>query len=228
MSEARLGWVMSLMLALAACGIGRPVRQPTTYTLQPTLPESGSLAARRPESLRVGRVRVASAFAGAALVYRTSDVQLISDPYHQFITEPGMMLGDQMADWLDRSGPFRTVARPDSSQPAYYVLEATVTEIYGDFRPRQAPAAVLAMQFTLIDESGVRPRSVFEQVIARRVDIPQAVPDALVRGYAGALTEILAELTADLQGPSARYAPRQDLGNLRPSEPKARSADSRR
>jgi len=207
MSKARLAWVMSLLLALAACGIGRPIRPPTTYALQLPLPDQGPSVARRPQALRVGNVRIAQAYAGAALVYRTSDVQLISDPYHQFITEPDVMLADQVASWLERCGPFATVARPGSSQPAYYVLEASVTELYGDFRPRQTPAAVLAMQFTLIDESGVRPRSVFERVIARRVELPRAAPDALVRGYATALTDILAELTTGLQAGIASYRP---------------------
>jgi cholesterol transport system auxiliary component len=74
-----------------------------------------------------------------------------------------------------------------------------VTELYGDFRPGRAPAAVLAVQFALIDQTGARPKAVLERSIARRIDIPQASPDALVRGYGDALAEILAELSTDLQ-----------------------------
>ena len=53
------------------------------------------------------------------------------------------MLGNRMAEWLDRAGPFKTVAQPGSARPARYVLEATVAELYGDFREGKSPAAVL-------------------------------------------------------------------------------------
>jgi len=198
MSDARLAFPACAALALAACSIGKPIPAPNTYVVQPPAPDSVPAAASGTESLRVGNVRVAAAYAGNALVYRTDEVRFTSDPYSRFIAEPGMMLGDQMAAWLARSGRF-AVAGPESTLPAHYLLEATVTELYGDFRPGRAPAAVLAVQFALIDHSGARPKAVLERSIARRVDLPQASPDALVRGYGDALAQILAELSTDLQ-----------------------------
>jgi uncharacterized lipoprotein YmbA len=199
MSAARAACAASLVLALASCSIGKPIPQPTTYAVELPAPAGAPAVTRRPESLRIGNVRVAAAYAGSALIYRTDDVRLTADPYNQFITEPGAMFADQMAAWLDREGPFKTVSRTESTRPTYYILEATVTELYGDFRPRQTPAAVLAIQFTLLDQSGTRPRAVLERIIVRRVDLPHASPDALLRGYNTALTEILSELTTALQ-----------------------------
>jgi cholesterol transport system auxiliary component len=149
--------------------------------------------------LRIGNVRVAAEFAGNALVYRVDDVRLISDPYSRFIAEPGAMFGDQMAEWLGRAGLFTTVLDPESTLGARYLLEAIITELYGDFRPGRAPAAVLAAQFALIDQSGPHQQAVLQRVIARRVELPRASPDALVRGYGEALTEILGELSTELQ-----------------------------
>jgi hypothetical protein len=126
------------------------------------------------------------------------EVRFTSDPYSRFIADPGTMLGDQMAAWLGRTGRF-AVAGPESTLPAHYLLEATVTELYGDFRPERAAAAVLAVQFALVDQTGARPKAVLERSIARRVDLPRASPDALVRGYGDALAQILAELSTDLQ-----------------------------
>jgi cholesterol transport system auxiliary component len=199
MSAARITLAACAALALAACSIGKPIPQPNTYVVQPLAPKGGPSLASRPESLRIGNVRVAAAYAGNSLVYRTGDVQFTSDPYNRFIAEPGAMLGDQMAAWLGRAGPFGTVTEPESTRPAHYVLEATVAELYGDFRPGRVPAAVLTMQFALIDQTGARPKAVLERTIARRVDLPRASPDALVRGYGDALAELLSELSADLQ-----------------------------
>jgi cholesterol transport system auxiliary component len=146
----------------------------------------------------MGHVRVAAAYAGNALVYRMDEVRYASDPHHAFKAEPGAMLGNRMAEWLEHAGPFTTVAQPGSVQPATYILDATVIELYGDFRQGSRPAAVLAVQFALIDQSGVRPRLVHERTIASRVELSQASPDALVRGYGDALAEILSQLVADL------------------------------
>jgi uncharacterized lipoprotein YmbA len=197
MSDTRLAFPACAALALAACSIGKPIPVPDTYVVQPPAPEAPSVASAT-ESLRIGNVRVAAAYAGNALVYRMDEVRFTSDPYSRFIAEPGTMLGDQIAAWLARTGRF-AVAGPESTLPAHYLLEATVTELYGDFRPGRAPAAVLAVHFALIDQTGARPKAVLERSIARRIDLPQASPDALVRGYGDALAQVLAELSTDLQ-----------------------------
>jgi len=198
MSRKRLALVACAAVTLAACSIGKPIPQATTYVVDPPMAARSTSAARRPEALRMGNVRVAAAYAGNALVYRLDDVQYTSDPYHAFIAEPGAMLGNRMAEWLDRTGPFETVAQPGSTRPVAYVLEATVTELYGDFREGKSPAAVLAVQFALIDQAGARPKVVHECTIARRVDLPQASPDALVRGYGKGLAEILSQFVSEL------------------------------
>jgi len=198
MKGARLAFPACAALALVACSIGKPIPAPNTYVVQPPAPERTSSVASDTESLRVGNVRVAGAYAGSALVYRMDDVQFTSDPYSRFIAEPATMLGDQMAVWLAGTGWFAVVG-PESALPARYLLETTVTELYGDFRPGREPAAVLAMQFSVLDQTGARPKGVLERSIARRVDLPRASPDALVRGYGDALAQILTELSTDLQ-----------------------------
>jgi len=199
MSDARLAVAACATLALAACSIGKPIPQANTYLVQAPLPERVPSVAAPLESVRIGNVRVAAAYSGEALVYRGDEVRFISDPYSRFISEPGAMLADQMAAWLGHAGIFRTVTGPESTGQAHYVLEATITELYGDFRPGKVPAAVLAVQFALIDHSGGRPKVVLERAISRRVDLPSESPDALVRGYGDALGQILSELSTDLQ-----------------------------
>ena len=206
---------MGVVLSLAGCAIGRPLPRPTAYIVDPPpMTETRPAAVRRAGTLRMGNVRVAAAYGGNALVYRMDEVQYTSDPYHVFKAEPGAMLGNQMAEWLDHAGPFETVAQPGSAQPAGYVLDATVIELYGDFREGHTAAAVLAVQFALIDQAGVRPRVVYERTIASRVELPRASPDALVRGYGAALAEILSRLMPDLGAvspPDRRAAAVQSL-----------------
>jgi cholesterol transport system auxiliary component len=198
----RLAFKLYACVIIAGCSIGKPIPQPTTYVIE--LPVAAPAAARRPETLRMANVRVAAAFAGDGLVYRLDEVQYTSDPYNAFIAEPGAMLGNRMAAWLDREGPFKTVTQPGSITPAQYVLEATVTELYGDFREGRPPAAVMTVQFVLIDEAAASPKVVHERTIASRVDLPQVSPDALVRGYGKALAEILSQLVPELSAENVK------------------------
>ncbi len=183
---------------IAGCSLGKAVPQTTMYVIASPAAAALPPVRRIAETLRVGNVRVAGPFAGDALVYRFSDVRYSSDPYHAFVSDPGEMLGGRVAEWLDRAGGFRAVAQPGSARPAAYVLEIMVAELYGDFRAGRAPAAVLAMQFALIDQAGPRPALRYEGSISRSIDLPQAAPEDLVRGYGKALAEILAQLSAEL------------------------------
>jgi len=191
-------------LILAACSIGRPIPQPTTYVVDVPADSARPIVRRRPETLRIGNVGVAASYAGSALVYRLDEVRYATDPYHAFVADPGAMIGNQIAQWLDHSGPFSTVAQPGSTQPAPYVLDATVVELYGDFREGSAPAAVLTVQFALIEQISVRPKVVYERTLTRRIDLPKASPDALVLGFGTALSGILSQLAGDLDAQGAQ------------------------
>lgn len=184
-------------LVVTACAIGKPAPNVTTYVVDPPDPPVAP-ASRRPHGLRMGNVRVAPPFADNALVYRVDDVRFTPDFYHAFIAEPGPMLGASMAEWLDRAGPFKTVSQPGGPVSAPYALEAVVTELYGDFRPGRTPAAVMTVQFTLVDLTAASPAVILERFIGRRIDLPEASPDALVRGYGQALAEILTELSKQI------------------------------
>jgi cholesterol transport system auxiliary component len=209
MSVLIIGIVIGVVLTVAASAIGKPLPRPTTYIVNPPMTETRRAAAGRAGTLRMGNVRVTAPYGGNALVYRLDEVQYTSDPYHAFKADPGAMLGNRMAEWLDHAGPFETVAQLGRAQPAAYVLDATVIELHGDFRGGRSPAAVLAVQFALIDQCGVRPQLIYERTIASRVELPHALPDALVRGYGEALAEILSQLMPDLSAVSRRIIRRR-------------------
>jgi cholesterol transport system auxiliary component len=197
MNTRRLLIAASATLVLAACAVGKPIPQATTFGIEPPPP---TLAlARRPETLRMGRVRVAPAFAGKSMVLRVDAVRYEADYYNAFLAEPADLLGTAMADWLDRAGPFRSVTQPGTKTPAAYALEATVTQLYGDFRPGLTPTAVMTVQFTLVDLRGVALKVALERTIGRRIALRDATPEELARGYGVALGQILEELAPELK-----------------------------
>lgn len=196
MSTVRIAIAVLLALALAACAVGKPIPQAQTYAID-RLP-AGPPMSRGAVTLRVGKVRVVPAFAGKSLVARVDGVRYTSDFYHAFIAEPGELIGTRLAEWLDTSGPFRSVSQPGTRVPASHALETTVTELYGDFRSESAPTAVMTMQFTLLDLRGTSTVVALEQTLSRRVPLAESSPEALVDGYGEALESILRELAPEL------------------------------
>ncbi|MEG1832442.1 MAG: ABC-type transport auxiliary lipoprotein family protein [Burkholderiaceae bacterium] len=183
---------------LAGCSLSRPMPPVSYYGIEPGSPVRVAAEVQRPESLRIGQVRVAASYAGAELVYRIDEVRFVNDFYHRLMAPPGAMLGNAIAVWLDAAGPMRSVAAPGAAVPSRYVLDLTVNALYGDFRPARTPQAVLRLQATLLDTASANSSALLERTIERSVTLPAASPEALVLGYSRALNEVLTELQPEL------------------------------
>jgi uncharacterized lipoprotein YmbA len=191
--------VVGVALIVSACSIGRSIPTATTYSIEPSPAALAIPKPPHPERLRVERVRVAAAYDRTALVYRLNAVRYVSDPYHTFLADPGPMLSNRIAEWLAAAGLFKAVDAPGGAAPAPWVLEATVTELYGDFEAGgDNPAAVMSIRFTIIDEGSARPKVAYERSLSRRVPVSRAAPEALVSGYGMALADILTQFATDL------------------------------
>jgi cholesterol transport system auxiliary component len=188
---------------LVACAIGRPLPAVTTYNIEPPVAKTELAASRHSERLQVQQVRVAAPYDRLSLVYRMSEVRYVSDPYHAFLADPGPLLCDRIAEWLSEAGLFKAVSGPGDAASAPLVLEATVTELYGDFRPGAEPAAVMSVEFALIDQTSAHQRVIYQRSINRRIRVVSDSPEALVGGYGSALGEILSQLAVDLSTPAA-------------------------
>lgn len=198
MRSRRLLLGACLSFLVGACSIGKPFPQATTYIVSLPADLAKSSSPELQDALRIGGVRVAAPFAGRSLLYRFNEVRYVSDPYQAFGADTAAMLGGRIAEGLDDVGLFRTVLQPGSASPARYVLEVSVTELYGDFREGRSPAAVMSVQFTLVDTAGLRPSLMYERSISRRIPLPRAAPEDLVRGYGTALAGILSQLVSEL------------------------------
>jgi cholesterol transport system auxiliary component len=191
--------VLGVAVIVSACSIGRPLPSVSTYSIEPPLAAPNLPKSPHPQRLRVERVRVAAPYDRTALIYRLSPVRYISDPYHAFLADPGPMLSNRIVEWLGAEGQFKEVDGPGGAAPASWVLEATVTELYGDFEAGDNnPAAVMSIRFTIIDESAAHAKVAYQRSLSQRVTVASASPEALVVGYGKALADMLDQFTTDL------------------------------
>ena len=149
--------------------------------------------------LRVRRFVVAPQYEGRELVYRTGDLQFESDFYHEWFVQPGAVLTQQTLNWLAASGIFQAVLDSGSRLDETLTLEGHVTALYGDYRDKSAPKAVLELRVRVIGENESRPPILFHQDYRQAITVADETPEALVKGLNEELQLILSLLEEDLR-----------------------------
>lgn len=151
--------------------------------------------------LKVRPIQISPAFQGKEMVYRLDDVEYESDYYNAFFVQPASAVSQAVEDWLGRSGVFGHVVDSTSQMQDTHTLEGMVNALYGDFRDRRNPVAVLEMQFFLLRNRDEKFSVVFQKTYTRNVAFPPVKSNAanLAQAYQQGLAEILAELEKDLR-----------------------------
>ena len=190
-----------LAFTLLACA---PTRPPIDTANWLVAPERTGLPRKMqsPLWLKMGAFSVAAPFDTKSLVYRLGDQKYEKDFYNAYIASPSNMFSNATRQWLDQSGIFRlTVAQGTSFFP-FYTLQATIDELYGDYRNK--PEAVVSVQFFLtVTNPNIPTPLITAKRYTQRVALANNLPQTLVLGQQRALAEILQQLEADLFAASA-------------------------
>lgn len=151
--------------------------------------------------LKVRPFKVSPDFQGKDMVYRLGDARFESDYYNAFFVAPAPALAKQTELWLSRSGLFGHVVDSTSQLADTYVLEALVNAVYGDFRDKAHPKAVLEIQFFLLQNAGDSYQVAFSGTYGQAVDFSAKASDAsrLAEAFNEALANTLARFEADLR-----------------------------
>jgi uncharacterized lipoprotein YmbA len=198
-----VGFVLLVLIALTllACA---PTRPPIDTANWLVAPERTGFPRKMqsPLWLKMGAFSVATPFDTKSLVYRVSDQRYEKDFYNAYIATPSSMFSNASRQWLDQSGIFRiTVAQGTSFFP-FYTLQATIDELYGDYRGK--PEAVVSVQFFLtVTNPNLPTPLITAKRYTQRVALTNNLPQTLVLGQQRALADILQQLEADLFAVSA-------------------------
>ena len=149
--------------------------------------------------LAVSDMRVSRRYEGQSFVYRLSDASYESDFYNQFLVAPAALITEEVRKALAQAQIFEHVIGSSTDWEAAYRLQGAVNSLYGDFTDGQTPRAVIEMQFFLTKKTPAGEVILLAESYVKSVPVSARSPDALVKGWDTALTEILNSFIADLK-----------------------------
>ncbi len=191
--------VLSLItstIVIAGCGAKSYEKQ--CYLLDARRAPS-TVASDNQNIVEVRRFTVDPAFSTKGLTYRKGEFEYESDFYNEFLIAPGAMVTEKVRNWLSASGLSRRVLDPGSYVDPTYVLEGNVVGLYGDFRAKSSPKALMEVRVFLLEmKTGAEPAIVFGKTYKSSIAFESEGPDALVRALDRCLVDILTDLEKNL------------------------------
>jgi ABC-type uncharacterized transport system auxiliary subunit len=113
------------------------------------------------------------------------------DPYAQFLVPPADDLEEPLRGYLGDTGRFQAVTESGSALKPNLLVEVSVRQLYGDFRKKRAPAAVLEMSFSFFQAtSELSGAMISQKSYIQTIPIAARTAAALMAGWNEALKRI--------------------------------------
>lgn len=186
-------------VALSAGCLSRPALVKESFAFA-SPPISNSVAKAGPV-LGLRQVFVAPPFDSQAFTYRTGAFSYERDPYAGFLVSPEESLAEPVRTYFRNSGAFAEVSEPQSAVKPQIELEISVTQLYGDFRDRSHPAAILEMRLLAYQNAAEGPsKLILHKDYSSRILLQGRTAAALIAGWNEALRQLCLQAVADLNG----------------------------
>ena len=149
--------------------------------------------------LEVRNFTIDSAFDGKGLIYRTGEMKYETDFYNEFLVSPRSMITEKTRNWLATSRLSQRVLDPGSQINPTHMIEGNITALYGDFRDKTSPKAILEIRIFLLETKvGEEPVSVFGETYKSSIALETNDAESMVNALDKCFGEILANLEEDL------------------------------
>ena len=183
----------------SGCNQGSGPDDPRHYFLMEVQREGNPQTPKQDIILLVRPFTLSPGYHSKELTYRTDSSQYESDYYNQFIIDAGRQIGEQTRLWLTHSEIFAHVVPPGGTMSATHLLEGNITRLYGDFRDKANPQAVMSITFYLLDITSRSPMLISSKTFDISVPITEAKAENVIEAYNEGLKQILGELELSMQ-----------------------------
>jgi cholesterol transport system auxiliary component len=199
-----VAFVLACVCGLTGC-LSRPALNKQTFVFNAPANAAKNVAVGD-RVLGIRSLQIAAPFEGRSLIYRTGEFSYVCDPYAEFLESPAEELMAPMCGWLRSKGDFRAVVEAGSAFKPDTLVEISVSQLFGDFRQTEHPAAILSIRFVFLDApNGVPGKLILEQKYSRSIPLNAPTAAALMEGWNQSLAEILAEVSSDFAQKMERH-----------------------
>lgn len=158
-----------LSLVIAGCFSSTYVKRnqyllnPQTFTLKQIKTHKYSVI--------VNLVSVSAPFNQLSFIYRVSNHQYLTDYYHSLATPLSQQFDSWLLNYSYALGNFTPITIYNELSNADYKLQPTITYFYADYRDRQHPQAVIALNFKLFKYEKKQINTIMNQTFIARIPI---------------------------------------------------------
>lgn len=186
--------MVAALAAAGGCG-SDPVWKRQTFAF--TTPPDPPSPATRTNICALSHVSLSPLYQNLSFTYRTGDDAYEQDPYAGFLAAPDRALAEPIRVWLRSGGAFGHVLESGSSLNPDTIVEASVEELYGDFRKPSEATGVMTIHFTVYDTAGAGPgRVLLDKVCTSATPMARKTPAALMASWDSDLRQIMEELNS--------------------------------
>ena len=144
------------------------------------------------------RVSISPTFQSRSFSYRTGDNSYEQDPYAGFLIPPERALAESIRASMRASGVFGRVVEPGSGIIPTVIVEASINELYGDFRQTSRPVGTMGIHIICYEVQDGEPRHiVFDKYCLQETALARKTPGALVAAWDEDLREIMNQINSE-------------------------------
>jgi len=146
----------------------------------------------------LSRVSISPTFQSRSFTYRTGDNSYEQDPYAGFLIPPERALAESIRASMRTSGVFGRVVEPGSGIMPTVIVEASINELYGDFRQASRPVGTMGIHIMCYEVQDGEPRHiVFDKYCLQETALARKTPGALMAAWDEDLREIMNQINSD-------------------------------
>src|SRR5579872_4888896 len=185
----------SLILAAVLCGCASgPSWKHQAFAF--SIPADPPAATARTNLVSLSRVSISPLFQSRSFTYRTGDDRYEQDPYAGFIVAPDRALAESIRVWLRAGGAVGRVLEPGSGLTPTLMVEASITELYGDLRNPAQPMGALGIHFIIYHLENGRSEIALDTTSTRQTPMAGKTPAALMAAWDADLREIMGKINS--------------------------------
>lgn len=146
----------------------------------------------------LSRVSISPTFQSRCFTYRIGEDSYEQDPYAGFLIPPERALAESIRASMRASEVFGRVVEPGSGIMPNVIVEASINELYGDFRLAPRPVGTMGIHFMCYEVQDGEPRRiVFDKYCLQETALARKTPAALMAAWDQDLRAIMNQINSE-------------------------------